>query len=75
MKQMTAKRKKVKAVEQYSWDEFSETWEIPRTAEAYDQMVEQIANSVNFHECFIGETGAKNALRAIGITRPKEDGK
>lgn len=57
-------------------------WSLPRTAEAYDAMVEQMVqaifraddephwNRANLHAYY--KKHAVAALRAIGITRPKD---
>ncbi len=56
---------------------FKEVWTLPRTAEDYDAMVEQMA--LGIARCWknsivdpVWRKEARAALRAIGITRPKE---
>lgn len=79
---MSAKLKKVKANPVVIHGCGGASWAIPRTAETYDQMVQQMIkaifladdephwNRANLHPYY--EKHAIFALRAIGITRPKE---
>lgn len=80
---MNKRTKKVKARLTYGDNGFG--WTIPRTAEAYDAMVEQMKKSLmsqgyilaTWHGlCEVNPAVAQElavcALRAIGITRPKE---
>lgn len=49
-----------------------DVWTLPRTAEAYDAMVAQVEKHLPL-SWVIKRAVAIIALRAIGITRPKEE--
>lgn len=74
----TRKSRKVKAT---CWDDRPDIWELPRTAEAYDGMVEQMAKAMATYTWSAAtpsvreywRNDARRALKTIGITRPKED--
>ncbi len=85
---MTTRKRKVKAepANAFAW-EYSAVpeWKLPRTAEAYDAMVEQMAEAIHIDEGWViswsGECSAYRdalrdsvcaALRSIGVTRPQE---
>jgi len=72
------KRRKVKAeiidCAEDACESFKQWWLLPRTAADYDAMLLQIARALERNDWQATyEKDARAALRAIGITRPKEN--